>query len=78
MLARYRDWSDIVIATALIVAGSAALIARLDAIDLPELSNLLHWWPLLLIGLGTGLWRLERSARSTAPSAKSDSKESTR
>jgi hypothetical protein len=67
MLDRYRGWSDVVIATALIVAGSAALVARLDLSYLPELSKLVQWWPMLLIVLGAVLWRLEHTSRRSQP-----------
>jgi hypothetical protein len=71
MLARYRGWTDVVIATALIVTGSAALIARLDLTHLPHLNELVRWWPTLLIVLGVVLWKVERCSR-VATSARTE------
>lgn len=43
-------------AIALIAAGAIALAVNLDLIELDLARLLKTWWPLLLIGLGVGLF----------------------
>ena len=57
--------SDMIAGAALITIGAIALVVRLGLLNINIVSqDLLHWWPLLLIVLGVGLWAFEQEQRS--------------